>query len=83
MPAKTIILQLLAVFSHAAEAEPVPRVRPPLGVMPWRLWWESADGDPTVGELLERYREVDAAVARHREAGVRPLPAWLDELGVR
>lgn len=55
--------------------------RPPLGVMSLRLWREAVP-DPDLDDLLRRYRAVDAAVARAREAKVAPLRDWLVELGL-
>lgn len=54
----------------------------PLGVIPWPIWWEAVDGDPDLGELLQRYRELDQAVDRYRAAG-RDIPKeWRIELGL-
>jgi hypothetical protein len=57
------------------------RKRPPLGVVRhwlWAAWWP----EPTVAQLLDRYREVEAAVQRYRAAGLEPKREWLVELGV-
>ncbi len=53
--------------------------KPPLGVMPRWLWQERYP-EPTVGQLLERYRDVAAAVERYGLA--RAKADWYDELGV-
>lgn len=53
--------------------------KPPLGVMPWWLW-SKAVPEPDIADLLHRYTEVDKAVTRYRQAGLRPDPQWLAEV---
>jgi hypothetical protein len=55
--------------------------KPPLGVMPAYLWHE-ANPDPSLAELLDRQREVTAAVRRYLDAGLTVPQPWLSELGI-
>jgi hypothetical protein len=57
-------------------AEPI---KPPIGVTPRKLWSERYP-EPTLGDLVERYADVLAALERYRRAGVEPPAQWLDEL---
>jgi hypothetical protein len=56
-----------------------PRL-PPVGVCPHYLWAE-ARPDPDLGQLLDRYVAVSAAVERCLAAGWDPQRDWLVELG--
>jgi hypothetical protein len=57
------------------------RKKPPLGVMPCFLWYEEHP-DPTIAELLGRFVDVSAAIARRREAGLPPDDVLLWEIGL-
>jgi hypothetical protein len=56
--------------------------KPPLGVTPLPLWQESVGGEPSLDELVARYRAVSDAVGRYRDAGLEVPREWLRELGV-
>lgn len=53
----------------------------PVGVDSYRDWWEEHP-DPTLCDLLDRYKTVDQAVVRYREAKATVPTVWLAELGV-
>lgn len=44
------------------------KTKPPPGVQPWHLWVEE-NPDPSLGELLERHKEVSSEVDRRLKAG--------------
>ena len=55
--------------------------KPPLGVMPLRVWRDVLP-EPAARQVRARERAVIGAVARHWVAGEPVPPAWLAELGL-
>lgn len=55
---------------------------PPIGIIPYMLWVEIYL-DPTLEQLLKRYREVSTAVDRYLAAGIPPMKEWYRELGTK
>lgn len=54
----------------------------PIGVHPYAAWLYSVQGEPTLADLLERYRHVAEAVRLRRVNGLDVPKVWLLELGV-
>ena len=55
--------------------------KPPLGVLPLRLWQES-NPNPDLATIAKRHIDVCNAVIRYHQAGIHVPPQWLREMGI-
>jgi len=55
--------------------------KPPLGVLPLRLWQES-NPNPDLATIAKRHIDVCNAVIRYHQAGLHVPPQWLREMGI-
>ena len=57
-------------------------VKPPLGVMPFRLWVECVGPMPDLKEWVDRFRILCDAIGECRAAGADVPMEWLVEAGL-
>lgn len=65
-------LQLHITLVNLFNAVLVMTIKPPIGLTPYRFWLEKYP-NPTPQELLQRRRELDAAITRYKAVD-RPIP---------
>lgn len=58
-------------FSRTETEIPMPKVKPPLGVMPQKYWWDKVRGD--------RIIELNNAILRYLEANKEIPIEWIKE----
>jgi len=55
--------------------------KPPIGIIPKWFWLEMLEGnEPSEIEIINRKKELNAAILRYKKSTFTPLDEWLVEL---